>query len=224
MKDDIGRIMDKVRALFAKAESTDYEPEADALNAKAQELITRYALDAAALLQDSDSGPAEVVVRTVTVPGPYQRARTTLLGNVGKANCCYVAWTPRVKNATIAGTEANITVALALWQSLMTQGDRMLLQQTPVGNTRSYRASWWYSYASRVGARLHRTQREVAGDLLPVLVSERDRAEALIREQFSMRASSTSIRNAHGWSAGRSAADRADVGNPSFGGRKALTR
>src|SRR5690349_24678935 len=41
------KVLDRVRALLAKAESTSYEEEADAFTAKAHQLMSRYAIDAA---------------------------------------------------------------------------------------------------------------------------------------------------------------------------------
>ncbi|MDP9441581.1 MAG: DUF2786 domain-containing protein, partial [Actinomycetota bacterium] len=39
------RILSRVRALLAKAESTEFAPEAEAFTEKAQELMARYAID-----------------------------------------------------------------------------------------------------------------------------------------------------------------------------------
>src|SRR5438045_2689314 len=46
------RMLAKVRALLAKAESTEFTDEADALTAKAQELMTRYSIDRALVDHD----------------------------------------------------------------------------------------------------------------------------------------------------------------------------
>ena len=43
------RILDKVRALLAKAESTEFPEEAEAYTAKAQELMARHRIDRAVL-------------------------------------------------------------------------------------------------------------------------------------------------------------------------------
>lgn len=43
------KVLARVRSLLAKAESTDFDDEADALSAEAQELMSRYALDRALL-------------------------------------------------------------------------------------------------------------------------------------------------------------------------------
>ena len=52
---DEARLYDKVRALLRKAESTSFPAEAEALTAKAQDLLARYALDRALL--DGDRSP-----------------------------------------------------------------------------------------------------------------------------------------------------------------------
>ncbi|MEE3919447.1 DUF2786 domain-containing protein [Micromonospora sp. BRA006-A] len=51
------RMLDRVRALLAKAESTGYPAEAEAFTAKAQELMARHSIDAA-LLDAGPTGPA----------------------------------------------------------------------------------------------------------------------------------------------------------------------
>ena len=67
---DRERVYAKVRALLRKAESTSFPAEADALTAKAQDLLTRYALDVALVDEggsaSSSTGP---VVRPVPVAG-----------------------------------------------------------------------------------------------------------------------------------------------------------
>jgi hypothetical protein len=42
------RMLDRVRALLAKAESTDFPQEADAFTARAQELMARHRIDRSA--------------------------------------------------------------------------------------------------------------------------------------------------------------------------------
>lgn len=50
-----------MRGLLAKAEATEFEQEAEALTAKAQQLIARHAVDGALLHAGSDVGePAGV--------------------------------------------------------------------------------------------------------------------------------------------------------------------
>ncbi len=78
------RILLRVRALLAKAESTPYPEEAAALTAKAQELITAHAIDLALIEEQEGSG--EVVTRLIFIPAPYPKEKFTLLGGVARAN------------------------------------------------------------------------------------------------------------------------------------------
>jgi hypothetical protein len=52
------RILDKVRALLAKAESTEFPEEAEALSARAQELMAKYSIDQAVLADAATAGTA----------------------------------------------------------------------------------------------------------------------------------------------------------------------
>lgn len=226
MGDNISKVMDKVRALFAKADSTDYEAEAEVFASKAQELLTRYALDRAEVMAGGNTDT--VTIQAVGVPGPYRKARATLLSGIARANGCFVVGVGGTNwsMVRIAGTEHNVEATKMVWQSVMTQGDRLVLAATPVGSARSFRSSWWYAFATRVGDRLDKTQKDVAGGLLPVLVSERERAEAAMREQVRVgSASRPQARSAAGYSAGASAASTVNVGASSVGGgRRALGR
>jgi Protein of unknown function (DUF2786) len=80
------RMLAKVRALLAKAESTTFEEEANALTAKAQELMARHAIDQAMVAgadgADSD-GPTG---RRIGVDDPYAGAKANLLHSVAQAN------------------------------------------------------------------------------------------------------------------------------------------
>src|SRR4051794_24470656 len=74
------RVLRRIRGLLAKAESTEFPDEAEALTAKAQELMARHAVDAAFLGADpATGGRAGMATRRVHVDDPYVRAKTQLL-------------------------------------------------------------------------------------------------------------------------------------------------
>ena len=87
------RALRRIRGLLAKAESTEFPDEAEALTGKAQELMTRHAVDAALLDAGSSSpgGPA-VGARRVHVQDPYVRAKMQLLAAVADANDVRLVW------------------------------------------------------------------------------------------------------------------------------------
>ena len=86
-----GAWLGRVQALLAKAERTDFPEEAEALLAKAQDLMARHAISEAmvqaARARDGGSGESVTSLRVV-VDAPYAGAKRTLLGAVAAANGC----------------------------------------------------------------------------------------------------------------------------------------
>ena len=76
--------------MLAKAESTDFPDEAEALLAKAQELMARHAIDDAMLARAGRRASDTVDTRTILVEAPYATAKASLLGAVAQANGCRV--------------------------------------------------------------------------------------------------------------------------------------
>ena len=87
-------VLDKIRSLLAKAESTEFEPEAEAFTAKAQELMARYRIDRAVLAAGTAGDRKEPAARRVAVHDPYASAKATLLSQVADANGCRAVWCP----------------------------------------------------------------------------------------------------------------------------------
>jgi hypothetical protein len=227
------RILHRVTALLAKAESTTYPDEAEALTAKAQELMTRHAIDVAALEAERGGG-APTSGRRVGIDDPYARARVMLLSEVARANRCRAVWSRGLGFATVFGDEGDLDAVEVLYTSLLVQATRAMVvtrlrgsggrgHAAPSGAaTRSFRQSFLVAYAQRMGARLRlvaeATAAEAAagpggGGLLPVLARRADAAEAAAAAAFpNLKTFSTTGRDLDGWLAGRRAADRADIG------------
>ena len=83
-----GAMLERVRALLAKAESTTFPEEAEALTAKAQELMARHAIDQAVLDAGSNGGSAGVVGWRIGIDDPYAAAKSILLYRIAVANRC----------------------------------------------------------------------------------------------------------------------------------------
>ncbi len=211
----------RVRALLAKAESTEFPEEAEALSAKAQELMSRYSLQQAML--DHDAGaPATADGRRLWLEAPYAGAKALLVQVIATSNRCRSVWSENLGFVTVVGAEADLAGVELLTTSLLLQANRAMLmagrQVTRHGTsrTRSFRQSFLIAFATRVGERLREASAsetaEVAADprLLPVLAA-RDRAVedrmAKLFPQLTQRGFTVS--NAAGWGAGRAAADLA---------------
>jgi hypothetical protein len=218
------RLLDRVRALLAKAESTDFPDEAEAFTAKAQELMTRHRIDHA-LLAATKHTRDRPVSRRVAVDNPYEASKSLLLQVVAEANGCRAVWMKRFGLVAVVGFAGDLDATELLFTSLLVQATRAM---TAAGRrtdkygrntTRSFRQSFLISYASRIGERLSvasdEVQKEAAasksgGALLPVLAERADAVRDAVDEQFpEMTSIATTVNNRDGWASGRAAADRA---------------
>ncbi|MEU3451836.1 DUF2786 domain-containing protein [Streptomyces thermolilacinus] len=219
------RMLARIRALLAKAEATDYPEEAEALTAKAQELMARHSLDEAALAARAHGGPAadEPAAARIGVEPPYETAKAILLDAVAGANRCRAVWNEAFAFSTVVGYEADLEAVELLYTSLLVQGQTAMARaeaaQRAGGRkrTKTFRQSFLLAYAQRLGDRLSATSRRVTAQeptLLPVLAA-RDVAVTARTDRMFPGATTTRVRGAtdrEGWDHGRAAADRADTG------------
>ena len=81
-------LLERVRKLLAKAESAGVTgPEAEALTAKAAELMARYGIDRA-LLAAARPETDQPANRVITVPNPWARVQAHLLCGLASAMRC----------------------------------------------------------------------------------------------------------------------------------------
>ncbi|MEX0835325.1 MAG: DUF2786 domain-containing protein [Nitriliruptor sp.] len=216
------RMLGRVRALLAKAEATNFEEEAEAFTAKAQELIARHAIDEALLHGVDDVG--EPSLRRILVDDPYADAKAHLIAQVAEVNRCRVVYSSGLGWITAFGYDHDLDAVELLATSLLAQATAAMVRQGPRrdgagrSRTRSFRRSFLYGFGQRIGERLRRaTEEQVAasgddGRLLPVLAARDDRVEAAARDAFpELVQKTTSISNGSGWSAGRVAAEQANL-------------
>jgi hypothetical protein len=225
------KMLAKVRGLLAKAESTEFPDEAEALSAKAQELMSRYALHQAVL--DHDRGRVPIAEgRRIWLDAPYASAKAHLVDAVAVANRCRAVWSESLGFVTVIGTESDLGLVELLTTSLLLQASRAMLvagrqvSRSGSSRTRSFRQSFLVAYASRIRERLAEAGRAGAAEmqrderLLPVLAARSRVVEDLTAQLFpSVVARSASVSNGAGWMAGRAAADLAlfDVHRPIAG-------
>jgi hypothetical protein len=217
------KMLSRVRALLAKAESTTFPEEAEALSAKAQELMSRYALERIVVESTADlTDPQPAAARRLWLDNPYVAAKAMLVGVVAEANRCRAVLSEKIGFTTVLGDEMDLEIVELLSTSLLVQATRAMVsagsQITRSGRsrTRSYRQSFLLAYATRIGERLSSARdagaAAVAGapQLLPVLAARERMVDELFESMFPQPVSrSFSVGNAAGWHAGRAAADLA---------------
>jgi hypothetical protein len=215
------KMLGRVRALLAKAESSSYPEEAEALSAKAQELMTRHALDRV-LVEADTSVPSLVSTHRLWLDTPYVDAKSLLVDVVAKANRCRAIFHPTWGFLSVLGDENDLESVELLTTSLLLQATRAMIasgsqtSRTGQSRTRSYRQSFLVAYATRIGERLGKATEATiaeAGDsarLLPVLASQQKKVDAAFETMFPATVGKrVSVSNAAGWGAGKAAADRA---------------
>ncbi|MEV0454834.1 DUF2786 domain-containing protein [Catellatospora methionotrophica] len=218
------RMLDRIRALLAKAESTDFPEEAEAFTAKAQQLMARHSIDHA--LVDAASGMSDgPETRRIVIANPYEGPKAMLLQVVAEANRCRALNFSDLGLSTIVGFGPDLDSVEMLYTSLLVQAIHAMTAANPRADrygrndVRSFRQAFLSAYAHRIGERLTEVREEVdaevaaAGtDLVPVLAARSEAVDTAFEDLFPHRVSRTSrIANAAGWASGRAAADRAEL-------------
>ena len=214
-----------IRALLATAEATDFEAEAATFTAKAQELMTKHSIDAA-VLAASEVGATHrgVVSRRVHIDNPYADEKATFLSAIGDVNAVRSVWSPQAGFSTVMGFPVDVQLTDLLFTSLLVQATRASAEATAHDRrlrTPSFKRAFLIAFADRVAERLEDARNHVAAEaqqqygnaLVPILADREAAVEAAYTQAFPNITMMPSRRlNAHGWHAGRAAADRADIG------------
>jgi hypothetical protein len=219
------KLLAKVRGLLAKAEATDYDEEAEALSSKAQELISRHALERLLAASDAPGAPGTATAaRRIWVEPPYVFAKALLVGAVADANRCRSVVSEGLGFCTLLGDERDLVAVDVLVTSLLLQAGAAMrrhgrqLDRSGTSRTRSFRQSFLVAYAGRIRERLQAAADDAvhssgrAGELVPVLHRQAERldeATAAMFPELTQRAAA--VGNAQGWVAGRAAADAAQL-------------
>jgi hypothetical protein len=224
--DDRDPVLERVRALLAQAESTTYPAEAEAFTAKAHELMIRHAIDAA-LVTGAAFGHGWATAIRLAIDEPYIDTKSLLLQIVAEHSRCRTVFHSPYAMSTVVGASADVAGVELMFTSLLLQAQQAMLAQAaraPAGSrerSASYRASFLYAYANRIGERLAEVNSEVAADVvertgvdvLPVLASRADEIDSEVQRLFGD-LTSHRVRtgwDAAGWSSGGRAADQANV-------------
>jgi hypothetical protein len=234
------KLLSRVRALLAKAESTTYEAEAETFTAAAQAMMARHSIDEALLWERRDGHHEERPsgIR-LTVDNPYADAKAMLLHQIAQANRCRAVWTKQQGFSTVLGYRPDTAWVELLYTSLLVQATRVMTiagsKSDAYGSrTRAFRTSFLESFALRIGERLREATeqaeaeaRDEAGaaieggagatrDLVPVLADRLAAVEETMARVFPEGTSTSKRRSSwsydrEGWASGRSAADLADL-------------
>ena len=205
------RIVDRVRALLAKADSTDHVPEREAFLAKAQQLITRYHIEQAELTEHgSDIDETEVLIADW---GNATRGVVRLYGAVAELNRSYTAhqMTRGAAKIILFGTELDLELTITLVNHLLPQLRHDILRDRPRSRM-SYAMGW----ANRVAQRLSEAQISEAARSNS-LVPTNHAAEEALNDAYTVRAARMARVDGVEWLHGGQAAEQVDIGATKLG-------
>jgi Protein of unknown function (DUF2786) len=220
------RVLSRIRALLAKAESTTFAAEAETFTAGAQALMARHSIDHALLAALDESSSEEPTGRRIGIDNPYEGPKAMLLGVVAEANRCRTVWSRELSFSTVIGFPADLDSVELLFTSLLVQATTAMMQAGSRidgygrSSTRSFRQSFLTGYASRIGQRLAeatgaqttKAATEPAGrNLLPVLAARNEAVDEAVTAMFPELTNHVvgSFTHREGWLSGLSAADHA---------------
>ena len=219
---DDERMLEKVRALLAKAEASTYAEEAEAFSAKAQQLMARYSIERAIIDGlDPVGGPEQ---RELKIPDPYAKAKFTLLDAVATPNRCEAIYRSSTRTGFIVGFPADLETVEVLYTSLLVQATGLMAAHGSVADlrgtnrTRSFRNSFLFGFAHAIGARFEQNRRsaetEADPGVLPVLVDRASQVDEKLSELFpNVSTMRSSVTNGAGVAAGQRAGAVADIGS-----------
>jgi len=222
------RVLSRIRALLAKAESTTFPAEAETFTAGAQSLMARHSIDHALLAALHRSSREDPGGRRIGIDNPYEVPKAMLLGAVAEANRCRTVWSRDLGFSTAVGFPADLDAVELLFTSLLVQATTAMMRAGSRtdghgrSRTRAFRQSFLTAYASRIGQRLTEatgtattTAASSAGgqNLLPVLAARSEAVDEAVTAMFPAMTHRVvgSVTHREGWFCGLSAADRATL-------------
>jgi len=228
----------RIQALLTKAESTaaEFPEEAEALVAKAQELMVRHAIDEATLSAAGRASSDRVVSDVVVIGAPYATAKASLLGSVGRANDCRVVMGGAgagSQRCVVVGHESDLANVRSLFSALSIHAVRSMLAAAvpPFDTPRRFRHAFLLAFSGRIGERLWeageairaqaRSQAGTGAGVSLVLADRTTAVDQAFRQEFPrIRTTRSSSSSGAGRASGRTAADRAGLGQAGIGGAR----
>ena len=222
-------LLDRVRKLLVKAEADGVtQAEAQALTAKATELMAKYGIDRALLaaVRPETDRPAD---RVIDIGNPWARVQAHLLCGLAAALRCQCVILPRTGPGSrihVFGFASDIertdvlytSLLLQMWQGLAVAGPPAWAQ-----SPRAWRRSWLLGFATAVVARVRATEQAAAsraagapaGNGATAALVLADRTKIIghaLRQAYPVTRASRVTYSGTGYGTGYAQGQRADIG------------
>lgn len=235
--------LDKIQKLLRKAEGTGTEEEAAAFFAKAEELMTKYAIDDAMLQASGKMEREEVSTKHVKIASTYFDPDRMLISGIGRAHNVKLLQNKQGKYVVLVGFPSDIENTIMLYNLLQVQAARFAREamrnepESRYGTAMDqyvWRRSFREGFASRVAERLKEQKERTTEEAVKaqtgsgmelVLVDRKKQVDQFFSAMGKGKVRGGNTRyNGSAGAAGRRAGNRADISNKRVGGRKAISR
>jgi hypothetical protein len=231
------RLLDRVRKLLAKAEAEGVTiEEAQALTAKAAELMAKYGIDRA-LLAATRPETDKPDNRIVEIYNPWARMQAHLLCGLAAALRCQCILLPAVEGQRVHvfGYASDIERTDVLYTSVLVQmWHGLVAAQVPAtaDNVRAWRRSWLLGYAAAVIARVRAAEQRAERAAVAEPAREKSRAALVLADRSMVIRQHVTHAYPHtrtarvtytgsGYGDGYAQGNRADLGSGRVGARRA---
>ena len=234
-EDEAAKRIEKVQKLLAQAAHKNTSPEeAEVFFGKAQELMTKWAIDEQMLKLAGKVNTDEITTwRSPKIASTYFMSFVTLWDNVARANDCKVVYVKQggPGYVLLTGFQSDVTRVQMLVTSLEVFALREAQRaSTAQGGDYYFRRSFILAFANRIGGRL-REQRDTTvkaaestgTGVALALIDKRKQVDDFINATMRVRKGSSGRGTKSDWqgmNAGRAAADRAPLGNTGVNGSR----
>ena len=228
----IDTMTDRVRKLFAKAESTTSEHEADALLSKAYDLLAKYGIDEAVAKAGAGTDSSEISQWTFEPSGAYKYDQIILVNQIASAlHCSAIRLNKQVLRVYGAKRHLDRVELLAgmLVAYMLATAGKSTNPRPWAESTVTYRKSVMMGFIVTVTERLTASERSAADASAGtgaeiVLASDSRRAASAMSQDFpTTRNGGAARRSAAGFDAGAAAASSIDLGGKRVGGSRAIS-
>jgi uncharacterized protein DUF2786 len=227
-------LLDRVRKLLVKAEADGVtQAEAQALTAKAAELMAKYGIDRALLAaaRPETDRPAD---RVIDIGNPWARVQAHLLCGLAAALRCQCVILPRTGPGSrihLFGFASDIERTDVLYTSLLLQMWHGLSGAEPPAwarSPRAWRRSWLLGFATAVVARVRTAEQAAARRAADVpagngatgalvLADRTEIIERTLRQAYPVTRTSRVTYSGSGYGNGYAQGQRADIGTTRVG-------
>ncbi|MEM9611226.1 MAG: DUF2786 domain-containing protein, partial [Actinomycetota bacterium] len=122
-------VLRRVRSLLAKAESSNFDAEAETFTAKAQELMARHRIDRALLEAEAPTSAGGVAGRLIVHDDPYAESKALLLSTVCVRNGGHAVFTKGLGFSTVFASAVELDMIEDLYTSLLVQATAALQRE-----------------------------------------------------------------------------------------------